>query len=137
VKPVAHNPEHGPACPQAGMTLIEVLVALAIVAISLAAGLQATGALTRLADRQSNQWLAQLCADNALTQVRLQTSMPALGETTAECDQADRRYRVRLQVTTTPNPSFRRVQAQVEATQDTETPASTVLLQLATVVGRY
>jgi general secretion pathway protein I len=120
-----------------GLTLIEVLVALAIVAISLAAGLQATGALTRLAERQSNQWLAQLCAENALAQVRLQKQMPALGESTVECLQAGRPYRVRLQVSTTPNPSFRRVQAQVETASGADIPPGTVLLQLATVVGRY
>ena len=41
-----------------GFTLIEVLVALGIVAIALVAGLQATSALTRNATRQSNVLLA-------------------------------------------------------------------------------
>ena len=44
-----------------GFTLIEVMVALAITAIALMAGLQATGALTRNATRQSDVLLAQLC----------------------------------------------------------------------------
>ena len=35
-----------------GFTLIEILVALAVVAVALAAGSQATGALTRAAARQ-------------------------------------------------------------------------------------
>ena len=39
---------------QRGFTLIEVLVALGIVAIALMAGMQATGALTRNAQRQSD-----------------------------------------------------------------------------------
>ena len=43
-----------------GFTLIEVLVALAIVAIALMAGLQATSALTRNAQRQSDVLLAHL-----------------------------------------------------------------------------
>ena len=34
-------------CGSRGFTLVEVLVALAVVAITLVAGLQATGALTR------------------------------------------------------------------------------------------
>jgi len=45
-----------------GFTLIEILVALAIVAIALAAGLQATTALTSNALRQSSVLLAHLCA---------------------------------------------------------------------------
>jgi general secretion pathway protein I len=41
-----------------GFTLIEVLVALGIVAIALMAGLRSTDALSRNAARQSTQWLA-------------------------------------------------------------------------------
>ena len=64
-----------------GFTLIEVMVALAITAIALMAGLQATGALTRNATRQSDVLLAQLCADNALAQLRLLRQLPAIGDT--------------------------------------------------------
>jgi general secretion pathway protein I len=124
-------------CTQCGLTLIEVLVALAVVAISLTAGLQATGALTRLADRQSHQWLAQLCAENALVQLRLQSQLPAIGESTTECPQAGRVFRVQVQVSTTPNPSFRRVQAHVEHQDGADLPTGTLLLQLTTVIGRY
>ena len=49
--------------------MIEVLVALGIVAIALVAGLQATAALTNNAQRQSDMLLAQLCADNELAKV--------------------------------------------------------------------
>ena len=47
-----------------GFTLIEVLVALGIVAIALTAGLQATAALTNNGMRQSDILLAHLCAEN-------------------------------------------------------------------------
>ena len=60
------------ACAQRGFTLVEVMVALAITAIALAAGLQASSALTRNAGRQSQVLQAQLCAHNALVQMRLQ-----------------------------------------------------------------
>ena len=58
------------ACAQRGFTLVEVMVALAITAIALAAGLQASSALTRNAGRQSQVLQAQLCAHNALVQMR-------------------------------------------------------------------
>jgi general secretion pathway protein I len=122
---------------QSGLTLIEVLVALAVVAISLTAGLQATGALTRLADRQSHQWLAQLCAENALVQMRLQPQLPAISESTTECRQAGRVFKVQVQVHATPNPSFRRVQAHVEHQEGADLPVGTPLLHLTTVIGRY
>ena len=53
-----------------GFTLIEVLVALGIVAIALIAGTQATMALTRNAQRQSDVMLAQICAENELINPR-------------------------------------------------------------------
>ena len=119
---------------QAGFTLVEVLVALAVVATALAAGLQASGTLTRMAERQSQQWLARLCANNALVHLRLQVQLPDVGTQSMECTQANTTMQVRLTVTTTPNPSFRRVMASVAAAGSSE---DTALMDLATVVGRY
>jgi len=113
-----------------GFTLIEVLVALAIVATTLIAGLQATAAITRNAQRQTDRVLAQLCAENALAQVRLSRQLPDVGERTTACEQAGRTLQLRLRVQPTPNPNFRRVEAQLASGQQP-------LLQLSTVVGRY
>lgn len=113
-----------------GFTLIEVLVALAIVALALMSGLNVSGALTRNAQRQTDAMLAQICADNALNQLRLAQQMPNVGESHLPCPQAERNLDVVLHVSPTPNPSFRRVHAQVF---DGATP----LLHVATVQGRY
>ena len=117
-----------------GFTLIEVLVALAIVALALSAGIQATGALTRAAERQSTQWLAQLCAENALVQQRLARQLPGTGDTTQTCAQAGQDLQVRLSVRPTPNPNFRRVDAVVSGVVD---GVAVNLLTISTVVGRY
>jgi general secretion pathway protein I len=119
---------------QRAFTLIEVLVALAVIAITLAAGLQATGALTRAATRQSNQWLAQICAENELTRLRLQRQLPGTGDSETTCEQVGRSLRVRLSVLPTPNPNFRRIDAVVEGNVDGN-PVR--LLSLSTVLGRY
>ncbi|MDZ7920359.1 type II secretion system minor pseudopilin GspI [Rhodoferax sp.] len=113
----------------AGFTLVEVLVALAIVAVTLMAGLQATSSLTRNAERQADRLLAQLCAENALAQVRLSQQLPDVGDSTRPCEQAGRVLELRLLVQTTPNPNFRRVEARL--TRD-----GVPLLQLSTVAGR-
>lgn len=114
---------------QRGFTLIEVLVALGIVAIALMAGLQATSALTHNAQRQSDVLLAHLCAENELIKTRLSRQMPAIGDSTQPCEQAGRRFEVSVIVRPTPNPSFRRVDAQV---LDGTLP----VLRLSTIVGR-
>jgi general secretion pathway protein I len=117
-----------------GFTLIEVLVALGVVALTLTAGLQASGALTRNAERQTGQWVAQLCAENALVALRLQRQLPGTGDSELSCEQADRTLRVRLSVSPTPNPNFRRVDATVlQGAGDN----ATRLLTLSTVQGRY
>ena len=115
---------------QRGFTLIEVLVALAIVAIALVAGLRATTALTDNAWRQTSVMLAHICAENELVRVRLARQMPALGEASVACEQAGRSFSVVLSVQPTPNPSFRRVDAQVSE-------AGAPVLKLSTVVGRF
>jgi general secretion pathway protein I len=97
----------------AGFTLIEVLVALAIVAITLGAGIKAAGALADNAERLTDVSLAQWCADNLLTDMRLARTPLAIGDSEFACGQLGRNYRGKLAVRPTPNPNFRRVDAQV------------------------
>jgi len=112
-----------------GFTMVEVLVALAIVGVALLAGLKATGALTLHAQRQTDVLLGQLCAENVLSQIRLSRQMPGVGETSRECPQAGQTYSVVLNVQPTPNPNFVRVDAQVRN-------AGEPVLRLSTIVGR-
>ena len=113
-----------------GFTLVEVLVALGIVAIALMAGMQATAALTKHAQRQSDMVLAQLCAENELIKIRLAKQMPDVGDNTLACEQAGHQLTVALAVRPTPNPNFRRVDAKVQ-------DGDATLWRLTTVVGRY
>ena len=114
-----------------GFTLLEVLVALAVVAIALGAGLRAAGALTDNAGRLSDVMAAQWCADNQLTTLRLSRVFPGPGESDFECEQLGRRYRGKLVTRPTLNPSFNRVDAVMSDEQGLP------LLTLSTVIGRY
>lgn len=118
------------APPQAGLTLIEVLVALAIVAFTLAAGFKATAALTRNSERLGHTLAAQWCADNLLTNLRLQRQFPPVGDSEQNCEQLGQTYTLQLVVRPTPNPNFRR--ADVRAAD----PAGQPVLQLSTVLPR-
>ena len=114
----------------AGFTLVEVLVALAIVAVALAAGLRSSGALVLHAQRQGEQFLAQLCAENELVRLRLSRQWPDVGQIDFECQQAGQALSGQLLVSTTPNPNFRRVEARVIGT------GQRPLLSLVTVMRR-
>ena len=94
-----------------GFTLIEVLVALAIVAIALGAGLRAAGVLTDNAQRLADVMAAEWCADNQLTNLRLSRVFPGVGDADFSCEQLGRSYTGKLVTRPTPNPSFRRVDA--------------------------
>jgi len=114
---------------RSGFTLIEVLVALGIVAIALSAGLKATASLARNAERQSDVLLAQLCAENQLIQLRLARQLPGVGDSSSDCTQAGQTLQVQDTVRPTPNPNFLRVDARVFKNGE-------VLFQVTTVMGR-
>lgn len=115
-----------------GFTLIEVMVALTIVAITLGAGIRAAGSLTdgtqRLADISAAQW----CADNRLTGLKLAGvgQWPDVGDSPFTCEQFGRVYNGLQVVRPTPNPNFRRVDAKISD------EAGLPLLTLSTILGR-
>ncbi len=113
-----------------GFTLIEVLVALAIVAIALGAGLRAAGVLSSNAQRLSDVVAAQWCAENALTGLRISRAFPGVGDADFTCEQLGRSYPGQLQTRPTPNPNFRRVDAVVNDSEGRQ------LLTLSTVLPR-
>ena len=87
--------------------MIEVLVALVIVAITLGAGVKAAGALLRNAQRLIEVSEAQWCADNELTGMKLAKVYPGVGESTFGCEQLGRSYVGTFLVSATPNPCIR------------------------------
>ena len=113
-----------------GFTLIEVMVALAIVAIALAAGSRAASSVVGTAQRLNDVVLAQWCADNELVNLRVSGQWPPVGKTPFACEQMGRTFKGTIKTTPTPNPAFRRVDAIVANESDRE------LLTISTVMTR-
>lgn len=96
-----------------GFTLVEVLVAVAIVAIALSAGSRAAGTLLDNSQRLSDVTLAQWCADNRLVGMKLAKQFPDVGESSFECVEMGQTYTVRMVVRPSFNPNFRMVDSNV------------------------
>lgn len=114
-----------------GFTLIEVLIALAIVAIALASAMRAVGSVATGTQALHARLLAGWSADNRLTELHLQHAWPAFGVTTYACPQGNVALTCIQTVTATPNPLFRRIEVSVRS-PDTGT---TLLADLVTVVA--
>lgn len=123
-------PRHDARTAMRGFTMIEVLVALAIVAIALAASLRAVGSLAASETDLHQRLLAGWSADNALAQLRLAHAWPEVGERSFDCSQGNLQLTCTQHVTATPNPVFRRVEVSV-----TTPGRDGNLAQLVTVLG--
>ena len=113
-----------------GFTLIEVLVALTIVAITLGAGIRAAGALTGNTQRLADVTAAQWCADNQLTGLRLSGLTPPIGDSDFSCAQLGQAYLGKLAVRPTPNPLFVNIDAAISD------PSGVPILNLTTVLRK-
>ena len=115
---------------QRGFTLIEVMVALAIVAVTLGAGMKAAGALADNAQRMIEVTSAQWCAENELTELKLTKFFQVPTEIEFTCDQLGVSYKGKLVSRRTPNPNFLRADALI-SNED-----GRPVLTLSTVLGR-
>ena len=96
-----------------GFTMLEVLVALMIVATALIASLRAVGSLTSNSDGLRANMMATWSAENRLVQLRLSKAWPATGKTSFECPQADLHLICEEEVLPTQNPRLREVDVTV------------------------
>lgn len=107
----------------AGFTLIEVLVALAVLAIALAAVMQTVthsiDLTASLRDRNIALWVAQ----NRLTQHQVQRNWPAPDTTEGDAEMGGRTWYWHEQVSTTPEAAIRRVTIEIRADQTKESLA--------------
>jgi general secretion pathway protein I len=96
-----------------GFTLIEVLVALAIVAMALLASVRAVGVMAQSGAELKMRLLAQLSARNQIALLRATRAFPALGVANPDCPQGNFQLVCRQETKGTPNEFFRRVEIRV------------------------
>jgi len=96
-----------------GFTLIEVLVALTILAVALTAAMRALGSMTESSASLQQRMLAEWSAENHLSDLRLAKRWSAPGVRGADCSQGGIPLYCEETVSGTPNPAFRRVEVAV------------------------
>ena len=98
---------------QQGFTLIEILVAMSVVAIALAAlisaGGQSTGNAAALRDRTYAQWVAS----NALTELRLDRELDEEGQRDGDELMMNQRWEWRAEIVDTADPQLMRIDVRV------------------------
>ena len=92
-----------------GFTLIEILVAVAILAVALAATMRASSLATDGALDSRQRLLATWAAENRVAQLRATRTYPAVGTTRLTLDQGGIPMLMDETVADTPNPIIRRV----------------------------
>ncbi len=115
-----------------GFTLVEVVVALAIVAIGMLAVFKTIGDtvnnVSTLRDRSFAAWIA----DNRITELRLSGQMPSVDQTEGDLEYAGRRWHWVATVSQTPVDGLRRVDVRVR--REGDAPESS-LVRLAGFIG--
>ncbi|MDA8095071.1 MAG: type II secretion system minor pseudopilin GspI [Betaproteobacteria bacterium] len=116
-----------------GFTLIEVIVALAILAIAMAAVSRATLSLVDAAGEARTRLLAGFVAQNRLALHEAMRDWPAVGTVNGTQAEAGRAFEWEEAVTKTPNRSFERIDIRVYAAGDPHYAVAHVVGYLAHV----
>jgi general secretion pathway protein I len=117
---------------QRGFTLIEVVVALAIVAIGMLAVFKTIGDSVNNVEALRDRSFAGWIADNRITEIRLSGQMPSVEETAGEVEFAGRRWHWVTKVSQTQVEGLRRIDVSVRRDGD---PEDSSLVTLAGFVG--
>ncbi|TJY55776.1 type II secretion system protein GspI [Sinimarinibacterium sp. CAU 1509] len=101
------------ARPEHGFTLVEMLVAVAVLAIAMAAILSG---MARYADNTAHlreRTLALWVAHNRLTEIELQPKWPDVSKSDGDMEMGGRSWRWKVEVKKTEDPHLRRIDIQV------------------------
>jgi general secretion pathway protein I len=104
--------------PLRGFTLVEVLVALAIISIALLAALRGAGQATNAVGELRLRLLAGWVAEDRIAEHRARGDWLPLGIARGAQSQGGMEFAWREEVIATPNPAFRRVDVFVSAPAD-------------------
>ena len=110
----------------AGFTLIEILVAMTIIAVGCAALVSSAASSAWRADYLREREFGRWVASNALTELQSVTAWPATGTTNKEVEMGQLTWHVRTRTQAVSDPDLRRVDIEVRLDEDAENYIYTV-----------
>ncbi len=111
---------------QRGFTLLEVIVALAVIAFALGAAVSAVSGNTRNAAGLQQRTYAHWVAANKLAELHLSRQWPATRTTRGSSLLARHEWFWEMRVQETPDRSVRRVDIAVRAAEDDDSPVTSL-----------
>jgi len=111
---------------QRGFTLMEILIALAIIAIVLGALVQAAGSSASNASRLRDKTVAQWVASNRLAELQVSGTFPDTGSRTGESEMLGQVWHWKTRVQKVEDEDLRRVDVEIRKTADGKNPIVTV-----------
>lgn len=105
---------------QKGFTLLEVMIALAILAVASAGLLTASSGFVRQSAQLEQRVVANWAAQNWMNELRLAGVPPRIGFSRAEAELAGRRFLLKAQTSATESPLLVRVELQVFSNEEGE-----------------
>ena len=117
-----------------GFTLLEVLIALAILAISSLAIINQTAQGLQQRQRLEQKTIALWVAENQLNSLRLVKDWPSIGRRSDSLRMADQSWKITTEISATADPLLRKIIVSVAAEGEGD---STELVSLTGFRGRY
>lgn len=122
---------------QRGFTLLEVMVALVIVALGLMAAFGQVNQSLTAASRLRDKTLANWVAVNQMTELRLRGEFPAIGSRSGEVEMARATWRYTIKVVKTPAAAMRRVDISIAFADRPDTVVTTITGFLAPSLPKW
>lgn len=123
---------HNKIARQKGITLIEIMVALFVVAVSLMAASQAFAQWLNGSQQGRERMLARICAQNTLTAWTISSELPNVGTAQQSCEQDGLILEVHTVITQTRHQKFRRAQLRVVSSTFPDMDLATI----TTIIGK-